>query len=548
MRHALAYSRVSSSDQAEGYSLRAQQSAIASGAARYGAVIVGHYSDDDSAKHGRTLTESFDRRPGWQNLLKQIRQHPAKRGGPTLVLLKDWSRFSRHTAAGWAMIHQLQQLGVEVQAVDQPIDWESPEHPTLVGMYLSLPEADNRRRQVSIRAGQRQAAIEGRWVRRAPVGYRPTYAVVPGRMRPERVGIEPDPEIGPLMAEAYLLATDPDVSLDSIRKQLRRPNGQPLFSSANWLSQALRRRVCLGEVLIPAGGGQPERWALGAHEAIIDRATWEAVQDRLDGSLRKPNGRQKKLKLSPDLPLRGHLLGPGGDVLTGSGSTSRHGYTVWYYHGRGKGAYRLKADEAHEALLDCYRQLSPSPGFLAVLRAVCEQEIEGRAARASIDLASARAALQAAERRQLAADEAIVDGTIPADAYVRLAASRAAAVEEATVRVEAAKGTTKEDGTRDLKALRYVLPLLTDLAGLWEASGIEGRHALVGSTFPSGLTVADGRVVEPRFGPLLSALAASTKPKTTAADPEESAAESVCGDAGSRTRVRKALQSRRLRA
>lgn len=162
MRLAVSYSRVSTADQAEGYSLRDQDGVCERAAERHGARVAERFVDDDSAKAGATLTESFDRRPGWQALMRYLRDHPATRGGPSLVVFKDYSRFSRHAAAAWSQIFELQLIGVEVQAAEQAIDWASPEYPTILGIYLSMPESENRRRGSNIRRGVRQAHVEGR--------------------------------------------------------------------------------------------------------------------------------------------------------------------------------------------------------------------------------------------------------------------------------------------------------------------------------------------------------------------------------------------------
>ncbi|MEM1043509.1 MAG: recombinase family protein [Bacteroidota bacterium] len=533
MRTAVAYARVSTADQAEGYSLRAQDAVNDRCAAKHGGRVVERFLDDVSAKQGDRLTESFDRRPGWQSLLRHLRANPARRGGPDLVVFKDYSRFSRHVAAAWAMLHELQRLGVEVQAAEQPVDWESPEHVHVVSAYLAVPDADNRRRSKNIRRGVRQAHLEGRWVHAPPTGYRATYSVPEGKNKPRRTGIEPDPTLAPLVAKAFLLAADPSVPVNAARKRVVRPNGRPLFGSAYRFGQALRNRAYRGELRVPPGDGQPERWIEGRHEPVVDAQTWAAVQARLDGPKAKPNGREKKLKLTPELPLRGHILDPRtGDRLTGSGSKSRHGYRVWYYHGKGRGAFRVKAEAAHAALVEFYRELSPTPGFLAVLEAVCEEELASRADGASIELANAETELAAAERRQLDADLAVVDGRLGPDAYARVAEHNRSAVDRARARAQAARLASADDVDADLEAFRYALPLLSDLAGLWEASGAEGRHALVGSTFPRGLSVDHGQIVEPSLGPLFSALAVAKTPKMETADPEGSADFPGSGDAG----------------
>ena len=87
------------------------------------------------------------------------------------------------------MIERLRKLGVEAQAIEQPIDLSVPENKMVLAMYLVIPEVDNDRRSIKIRGGIRAALKAGRWCRNAPIGYRNTRdennrpIVVPTSMR-----------------------------------------------------------------------------------------------------------------------------------------------------------------------------------------------------------------------------------------------------------------------------------------------------------------------------------------------------------------------------
>ena len=73
------------------------------------------------------------------------------------------------------MISTLTKLGVEPQAIEQPLDLNIPENKIMLAFYLSAPEVENDRRSLNTIAGMRRAKKEGRWVSTAPRGYENKY-------------------------------------------------------------------------------------------------------------------------------------------------------------------------------------------------------------------------------------------------------------------------------------------------------------------------------------------------------------------------------------
>ncbi len=63
-------------------------------------------------------------------------------------------------------------MGIEPQAIEQPIDISIPETKAMLAIYLALPEIDNDRRSMKIKSGIRGAWKAGRWTRHAPRGYK----------------------------------------------------------------------------------------------------------------------------------------------------------------------------------------------------------------------------------------------------------------------------------------------------------------------------------------------------------------------------------------
>jgi site-specific DNA recombinase len=63
-------------------------------------------------------------------------------------------------------------LGIEPQAIEQPLDLSIPENKIMLAFYLAAPEVENDRRALNTIAGMRRAKKEGRWVGCAPIGYK----------------------------------------------------------------------------------------------------------------------------------------------------------------------------------------------------------------------------------------------------------------------------------------------------------------------------------------------------------------------------------------
>jgi site-specific DNA recombinase len=110
------YIRVSTDEQADkGYSQRNQEEMLRKYCNLHAIQVRKTIFEDHSAK---TFT-----RPQWKTLLLDFRKH---KGGPDLVLFTKWDRFSRNAGDAYQMINVLRKLGVEPQAIEQPL---GPVHP-----------------------------------------------------------------------------------------------------------------------------------------------------------------------------------------------------------------------------------------------------------------------------------------------------------------------------------------------------------------------------------------------------------------------------------
>ncbi|WP_343624763.1 recombinase family protein [Flavobacterium lindanitolerans] len=131
------------------------------------------YCKDNHIEVIQTIFEDHSaknfKRPAWITMMKQFNIHRTAR--PNLILFTRWDRFSRNTANAYYTITQLQKLGIEPQATDQPLDMSVPENKVLLAMYIVTAEVENDRRSLNIKQGIHKAKKEGRYMGRAPIGY-----------------------------------------------------------------------------------------------------------------------------------------------------------------------------------------------------------------------------------------------------------------------------------------------------------------------------------------------------------------------------------------
>lgn len=161
MKVADLYIRVSTDEQADkGYSQRSQEE------------LLRRYCDINKISIRNVIFEDHSAktfaRPEWKKYLLDLRKH---KGRADLVLFLKWDRFSRNAGDAYQMINILRTLGVEPQAIEQPLDLSIPENMMMLAFYLAAPEVENDRRALNVIHGMRRARKEGRYMGLAPIGY-----------------------------------------------------------------------------------------------------------------------------------------------------------------------------------------------------------------------------------------------------------------------------------------------------------------------------------------------------------------------------------------
>lgn len=353
MKNAVLYIRVSTDEQADkGYSQRDQEERLRKYCELNYIEIRKVIFEDHSAK-------TFNR-PEWKKLLVELKKIKGKH--TDLILFTKWDRFSRNAGDAYQMISILEDMDIEAQAIEQPLDLEIPENKIMLAFYLAAPEVENDRRALNVKGGMRRANKEGRYMGSAPYGY-------DNKTREDGSKyIAINETEGAIMRYIFKTVLEGVFAPDQIRKQLNEKGIQ--ISRANFYRQ-VRNPVYCGKIKVKAFKDEEEYLVDGLHEALITEEDFYNVQDILTG--RKRTLKVTAVKVNPALPLQGFLECRMCErKLTGSPSRSRNGSYYYYYHAQphyGCGC-RYKADLINEGILKELKKFMPIAGMAELYKLV----------------------------------------------------------------------------------------------------------------------------------------------------------------------------------
>jgi site-specific DNA recombinase len=348
------YIRVSTDEQADrGYSQRDQEERLRKYCDHNQLTIRRVIYEDHSAK-------TFER-PEWKKLVLDLKR---RKGQIDLILFTKWDRFSRNAGDAYQMINLLKKVGVEPQAIEQPLDMSVPESKIMLAVYLATPEVENDRRALNVFHGMRRARKEGRWMGPAPIGYC-------NRTREngdKYIGLH-EPEAAHLRWAFTELARGQFNTEQVWKMTLER--GLKCSKHNFWL--AIRNPVYCGKIYVAKFKDEDARLVPGLHEPMVSEELFQEVQDVLDG---RGRAYRPKVQTTDDFPLRGFLICPNcGKILTGSRSKGRNNYYS-YYHCITQCGVRFKTEAANSEFVRELRKYVPRRAMVNVYGELIMEEFQ----------------------------------------------------------------------------------------------------------------------------------------------------------------------------
>ena len=275
-KRAVSYIRVSTREQAqrggseEGFSLPAQREANKRKAQSMGALVVKEFADrGESARSAN--------RPELQKMLAYLKED----GGIDYVIVHKLDRLARNRADDVEINRAFEEAGVRLVSTSENID-QTPGGMLLHGIMSSIAEFYSRNLANEVIKGMGEKARNGGTLGKAPLG----YVNVRGRDENGREvrTVALDEERAPLVRLAFTEYATGNWTVRQLAEHLtnrgltipptaRKP-ANPV--SVRHLQSLLRNPYYKGVISF-----QGVEYA-GAHEPLVDAATWQTVQDILD--------------------------------------------------------------------------------------------------------------------------------------------------------------------------------------------------------------------------------------------------------------------------
>jgi site-specific DNA recombinase len=484
MKRVVLVPRVSSDEQAKGYSLDIQERQLKDYCSKEGFEIVGIYREDHSAKN-------FNR-PEFTKLLEYLKKN---KGKVDLLLVTTWCRFSRNITESFAMMDRLKRYQVEVQAIEQPLDLSVPENLMMLAVYLAIPDIDNKRRSMKITTGVRAAKNEGRWLGKAPFGYKSILGeknrkvIVPG-------------DNAQIVKKAFSLILKGKAQSE-VRIALKKEGFN--FSSST-LSDLLRNRLYLGEVRVRKQEDEGYYYVKGLHEPLIHPEVFQKVQQILKGR-RLDKGFVKAKSERIEFPLRGQLLcGHCAKPLTGSASKGRNGHH-YYYHCNYCYEVRLRTKLVHQKIDSIFSEFRISKNATTLFNVMMSELLSKRDQKKLRSKPIIEREIKILQNRIKNIEDDYADRKITAESYTK----NISRYETELSKLQNEISIEVEDGSAYKIFLRKGLSVVENLPEFFRKANPGLKKEILGSIFPEKLQIDEKKCRTVRINEALRLICATGK-------------------------------------
>ncbi|AWW33175.1 recombinase family protein [Echinicola strongylocentroti] len=470
MKTADLYIRVSTDEQADkGYSQRYQEE------------VLRKYCVFQNIQVGRVIYEDYSARtfdrPEWQKLLALIKKN---RSDTNMVLFTKWDRFSRNTGDAYLMISTLTKLGVDIQAIEQPLDLSIPEQKMMLAFYLAAPEVENDRRALNTLQGMRRAKKEGRYMGTAPIGYintRDEYS--------NKIIARKEPQAS-LVKWAFEQIAENQLAADQIRKLV---NKKGLSISRGQFWYLVRNPIYYGKIKIKAFKEEEEYLVEGKHEGIISESLFLDVQDVLSGRKRMKRKRAVKVISHEKFPLRGFLIcHKCGRPLTGSASKSSKGGYYHYYHCLSSCGVRFRTEVVNKAVRKELFKYKVQENILDIYKDCIRDIYHDLTSSGHKTKKQYLDEIERLDKKISKARNLLIDGSMEADDFAVVKRES----QEKIKKLENKLTTLNEQKSNYLPKLKDTLNSVGQLVKIYDTLEVKEKRQVVGSIFPQKL-VFDGQ-------------------------------------------------------
>jgi site-specific DNA recombinase len=481
---AVIYLRVSTTRQArsggeaEGYSIPAQREACRRKADDLGVTVLDEYVDAGAS------ARSADR-PALQALLTRL--HEKRDVG--YVIIHKIDRLARNRIDDVEIGLSIHAAGAALVSATEQID-RTPQGMLVHGIMATVSEFYSTNLSFEAKKGLRQKAKLGGTPTYAPLGYLNSRAVIEGRVVKT---IEVDPDRAPHIRWAFETYATGEWSITELVSELDRRGMRTRPTQTRQAAPLTRSQVhrILGSKYYTGTIVYEGVEYKGRHEPLIDRTTWQLVQQMLE-TRRVAGDRSWR----HDHYLKGSLLcGRCGSRLGVSYSRGKTGTVYPYFYCLGRNKKRtpcdlpyLAAETVEGRVIDHWKHVRLAPDVIRATRRSIHQEMaEQRTANRTL-LASQRQRLRRIEARR----EKLIDAYLAGALSVSDLKQRQEALAAEQGDAERLIQLTSLNHELVEERLEIALGLLEHCARLYIGAGDNDRRSLNQAFFEALYLDADG--------------------------------------------------------
>ena len=390
------------------------------------------------------------------------------------MLFLRWDRYSRNVEFAFAYKRKFyDELGVEINAIESPIDFKGSEWSTNLAVYCGIAHTEDSKISRRTREGVRKTLKEGRWCNHAPRGYR-HYRI--GTYKDHNTHMVIDEKEAPLVRRIFEEVGKGVESADAIRKRLC-----PTIARTSYM-QMLHNILYIGKIRVPALGEEAEKIIDGEHEPLVSEETFYRVQDLIEGRNHRKHSLLKGKKPHPDFYLRGHVVCPMcGRPITASFSRGNGGKYPYYHCMCSPRHYSVRAEKVNSEFVRYISGLKPREEVLNLYNEVLRSIREDNCANQKSYMSELEELLSVLEKRKKKLSVDYLDEKIDAKTYTELNQGVDEDIRQLNSQI---KGVQTALRTNLTPKLDYAITLINNVEQYFEDAPIEVKQRLLSLIFP----------------------------------------------------------------
>ncbi len=466
LRTAIGYLRVSTAEQGKGTSLETQIESIKNLCMSKNILLVNFYVDKFSGKDFK--------RPEFEKAFMYLRQN---KGDIDLFLTKKIDRFTRDSRTGLNAKYDIQNLGIEVNYVD---DWmddiNSPQGEMITTIKMAVATYERDVINERARLGENQAMRTGRYIKTPPSGYSR------GKLSNGKKGIVIN-EKAPLIKALFEDYTTGLYSQIELVKKYRH-NGLSISKSS--ISRILETDIYTGFINLKKHKISPYTLIKGLHQPIISEELFYKAQEIKNGKNRMIKTIRPK---NSNFPLSGFMnCSCCGKAMYGSTSNNGKSKKItreysFYRCSDNCKKQSYKPELVHDELLKSFSKVKASKGVAKLYETILIDEYENYLSQHKGILLSVENKIQETENNQLSLVEKYATGKIQEEFFDKLMYKMTSELTD--LKIEKSKYSNYEDDLTNY--VSFGLSILTNLDVFYVNATIDIKIQLLGSYFTEKL-------------------------------------------------------------